>query len=246
MGGVTLPLNDKRGSENLISGKLAVAKRAAEIIEDGMVIGIGSGTTVELFLRELKRRIIEEELEVLGVPSSYQSKLIAVESGIGLVDLIECPELDVCIDGADEVDKNLNAIKGGGGAMTREKIVAYASNEVIFIVEERKLVDTLSYPIPVEVLPFSLGFTIKKLGELMKEFGSTELPRIRQGTGKLGPITTDNGNFILDCDFGKIFDPGELELELNSIPGVFECGIFTDVADKIIVGKDGGETYEIY
>ncbi len=228
-----------------MNAKIAAAKRAAELVEDGMIIGIGSGTTVELFLTELKRRIESEGLEILGVPSSYQSKLLAVEAGIGLVDLLECPTLDLCVDGADEVDRNLNAVKGGGGAMTREKVVAHASNEVVFIVEERKVVETLSHPVPVEVIPFSLGFVLKKLEELMKERGSFALPRIRQGTGKLGPVVTDNGNFILDCDFGEIYDPGELEIELNSIPGVVECGIFTDVADRVIVGVDGGETYEI-
>ncbi len=228
-----------------MNAKIAAAKRASELVEDGMIIGIGSGTTVELFLTELKKRIESEGLEILGVPSSYQSKLLAVEAGIGLVDLLECPTLDMCIDGADEVDRNLNAVKGGGGAMTREKVVAHASNEVVFIVEERKVVETLSHPVPVEVIPFSLGFVLKKLEELMKECGSFALPRIRQGTGKLGPVVTDNGNFILDCDFGEIYDPGELEIELNSIPGVVECGIFTDVADRVIVGVDGGETYEI-
>ncbi len=240
-----MALNDKGDFGYQVSGKLAAAKRAAELVEDGMILGIGSGTTVELFLRELENRIRNEGLEVLGVPSSYQSKLLSVKAGIGLVDLVECPELDLCIDGADEVDFNLNAVKGGGGALTREKIVAYASREVVFIVDERKVVEKLGYPVPVEVIPFSLGYTIRRLEELMKDYGSESLPMIRQGTGKLGPVVSDNGNFILDCDFGEIEEPGELEAELCLIPGVVECGIFTEVADRVIVGRDGGETYEL-
>jgi len=238
-------LNDKGDGEPLIPGKVAAAMEAVELVEDGMVIGIGSGTTVEIFLRELGRRIKEEEIDVLGVPSSYQSKLLAVEAGIALVDLIECPELDLCIDGADEVDRRLNAIKGGGGALTREKIVAYASEEVVFIVDERKVVETLSYPVPVEVIPFSLGYVLGELRRLVKDYGSNGDVYIRQGTGKLGPVVSDNGNFILDCEFGEIEDPGELETEIKIVPGVVECGIFTNVADRVIVGRDGGETYEL-
>jgi len=240
-----MALNDKEGSGFSVSGKFAAAKRAAELVKDGMVIGIGSGTTVELFVKELSKRIKSEELEVSGVPSSYQSKLLAIEAGINLLDLLECPELDLCIDGADEVDLKLNAVKGGGGALTREKIVAYASKEVVFVVEERKVVEKLKYPVPVEVIPFSLGYVLKRLREIMREFGSEKKPVTRQGTGKLGPVVTDNGNFIVDCDFGEISDTEKLETELCLIPGVVECGLFTNVADRIIVGKDGGETYEI-
>ena len=167
-----MALNDKGDGEPVIPGKVAAAMEAVELIEDGMVIGIGSGTTVEIFLRELGRRIKEEEIDVLGVPSSYQSKLLAVEAGIALVDLIECPELDICIDGADEVDRRLNAVKGGGGALTREKIVAYASEEVVFIVDERKVVDKLGYPVPVEVIPFSLGYVLEELRKLLRDYGS--------------------------------------------------------------------------
>ncbi len=240
-----MALNDKGDGEPVIPGKVAAAMEAVELIEDGMVIGIGSGTTVEIFLRELGRRIKEEEIDVLGVPSSYQSKLLAVEAGIALVDLIECPELDICIDGADEVDRRLNAVKGGGGALTREKIVAYASEEVVFIVDERKVVDKLSYPVPVEVIPFSLGYVLEELRKLLRDYGSRGEVYIRQGTGKLGPVVSDNGNFILDCEFGEIEDPGELEMDIKMIPGVLECGIFTNVADRVIVGRDGGETYEL-
>ncbi len=240
-----MALNDKEGFSFSVSGKFAAAKKASELVKDGMVIGIGSGTTVEIFLRELGKRIKSEELEVFGVPSSYQSKMLAIEEGISLLDLLECSELDLCIDGADEVDLKLNAVKGGGGALTREKIVAYASKEVVFVVEERKVVEKLKYPVPVEVIPFSLGYVLKRLEEIMKDLGSENTPRVRQGTGKLGPVVTDNGNFIVDCNFGEIEDTGKLENELCMIPGVVECGLFTDVADRVIVGKDGGETYEL-
>ena len=240
-----MALNDKEGFSFSVSGKFAAAKKASELVKDGMVIGIGSGTTVEIFLRELGKRIKSEELEVFGVPSSYQSKMLAIEEGISLLDLLECSELDLCVDGADEVDLKLNAVKGGGGALTREKIVAYASKEVVFVVEERKVVEKLKYPVPVEVIPFSLGYVLKRLEEIMKDLGSENTPRVRQGTGKLGPVVTDNGNFIVDCNFGEIENTGKLENELCMIPGVVECGLFTDVADRVIVGKDGGETYEL-
>ncbi|RUM33228.1 MAG: ribose 5-phosphate isomerase A [Archaeoglobus sp.] len=240
-----MALNDKGCSDFHISPKLAAAKKASEIVEDGMVIGIGSGTTVELFIKELSKRISHEELELFGVPTSYQSMLLAIEAGIHLLDLLECSELDICIDGADEVDLKLNAIKGGGGALTREKIVAYASREVVFVVEERKVTKILKYPVPIEVLPFSTGYVLKTLSKVMRDYGSSSKPRLRHGTGKLGPVITDNGNFIVDCDFGDIENPKKLEKELSLIPGVVECGIFAGVADRIIVGGEGGNTYEL-
>ncbi|MET1123724.1 MAG: ribose-5-phosphate isomerase RpiA [Archaeoglobaceae archaeon] len=216
-------------------GKERAAKTAAELVEDGMILGIGSGSTVELFLRFLGERIRRERLRVYGVPSSYQSHIIAVSCGIRVVDLFEYGELDLCVDGADQVDARMNCVKGGGAAMTREKVVAAASRRVVIIVDESKLAEKLSMPVPVEVLPFAYGYVARRLEERAKEV------KLRTGSGKVGPLITDNGNFILDCDFGVISEPKKLELELNSIPGVIENGVFpADIVDSVVVGSNAG------
>ncbi len=214
--------------------KLNCAKEAVKLVEDGMVLGIGSGSTVELFLKELGKRIKAEELEIYGVPSSYQSHLLAVEVGIRVVDLFQYPELDLCIDGADQIDSSLNCVKGGGGALTREKIVASASNKFVVIADESKLVDVLSMPIPLEILPFAYGFVAKEI----EKIGG--ICNLRTGKGKVGPVISDNGNFIADCDFGEVRDPKELESKLRGIPGVVENGLFCGMVDRVIVGTDDG------
>jgi len=215
--------------------KLNAAKEAVKFVKDGMVIGIGSGSTVEIFLNELGKRIKNEGIEVFGVPSSYKSHLVAIKNGIKIVDLFQYSELDLCIDGADQIDQNLNCIKGGGGALTREKIIASASKKFIIIADESKLVDKLNMPIPVEILPFAYGFVVKAI----KELGGECL--MRECKGKLGPIISDNGNFIVDCSFGVIDKPRELEIRLNNIPGVIENGIFcNDMIDKVIIGSKNG------
>ncbi|HIP24989.1 MAG TPA: ribose 5-phosphate isomerase A, partial [Archaeoglobus profundus] len=192
-------------------------------------------STVEIFLNELGKRIKNEGIEVFGVPSSYKSHLVAIKNGIKIVDLFQYSELDLCIDGADQIDQNLNCIKGGGGALTREKIIASASKKFIIIADESKLVDKLNMPIPVEILPFAYGFVVKAI----KELGGECL--IRECKGKLGPIISDNGNFIVDCSFGVIDKPRELEIRLNNIPGVIENGIFcNDMIDKVIIGSKNG------
>ncbi len=215
--------------------KLNVAREAVKYVRDGMLIGIGSGSTVEIFLKELGKRIRSEEIEVLGVPSSYQSHLIALEAGVRVVDLFEYPELDLCIDGADQIDEKLNCIKGGGGALTREKIVASASKRLIIIADSSKFVKNLNMPVPVEVIPFAYGFVKRKVEELKGEI------RIRTGSGKVGPVISDNGNFIADCDFGTIADPEFLESKLREIPGIIENGIFCrSLVDTVLLGfKDG-------
>ncbi len=213
--------------------KEMVAEEAVEIVRDGMILGIGSGTTVELFLRKLGDKIKSEGLEIYGVPSSYQSHLVAVEVGIKIVDLFEYPELDLCIDGADQIDKNLNCIKGGGGALTREKIVSQASKRFVVIAEGRKFVEKLNMPVPIEVLPFAYGYIKRKLSEI------GGVCRLRFGSGKVGPVVTDNGNFIIDCDFGEIENPESLESDLNSIAGVVENGLFCNVDEVILGCKDG-------
>lgn len=214
-----------------MNGKYNAAKIALSLIKDGMTIGIGSGSTVEVFLNLLGERIKNEEIKIYGVPSSYQAMIAGARNGIILTDLIE-REPDICIDGADQVDVKLNCIKGGGGALTREKILARASKKVIIIVDESKLAEKLSMPVPVEVLPFAYGYVQRKLSSICK-------PKLREGKGKVGPVITDNGNFILDCDFGVIENPEELEKELKLVNGVIENGVFpSKMIDLVIVGND--------
>lgn len=213
-----------------MNGKVNASKLALELIKDGTVIGIGSGTTIEIFLNLLGEKIKRDGIKVYGVPSSYQSMLLAIKNGIKIVDLAE-NEPEICIDGADQVDAKLNCIKGGGGAMTREKIVASASKKVVIIVDDSKLSEKLSIPVPVEVLPFAYGYVMRRLSKTCK-------PKLREGSGKVGPIITDNGNFIIDCGFGVIEEPKRVEEELTSIPGILETGIFlAEMIDAVIVGN---------
>ena len=212
--------------------KKRAALEAAKNIEDGFVIGLGSGSTVAYAISEIGRRIREENLHVLGVPASYKTFLLAVECGIPLTTLNEHPRLDLDIDGADQIDDELNLIKGKGGALTREKIIASASKTLIIIVDETKLTRSLGrdQPLPVEVLPFALPLVadrIKKLGGR---------PKLRERRDGSGPYVTDNGNFILDVDFGVIRDPRSLDVDLKRIPGVFETGLFIGMAEKAYIG----------
>ncbi|MGP3667970.1 MAG: ribose 5-phosphate isomerase A [Candidatus Bathyarchaeota archaeon] len=215
-------------------------KRAAEVavknVKDGWVIGLGSGTTVEYVVSALGKRSKEEELKVYVVPSSYQIFYKALEEGLHIVTLDEYPCLELTIDGADEVDKNLNLVKGGGGALTREKIIGYASKKYIIVVDETKLVDNLGFksPIPVEVLPFALPIILK---ELKKSFNV----KVRESPGKVGPTITDNGNFIVDVYCGIVENPEAFNFKLKSIPGVVETGLFLNMTDLVYVGKKDGK-----
>jgi ribose 5-phosphate isomerase A len=222
-----------------MKGKINAARLALSLVQDGMILGIGSGTTVEIFLELLGERIKKEELEIYGVPSSYQSHISALKNGVKVVDLFAYSDLDLCIDGADQVDAMLNCIKGGGAALTREKIVASASRRVVIIVDESKLSEKLNIAVPVEVLPFACGFVMRRLNEIASEV------KLRESEGKVGPLVTDNGNFILDCYFGEIKKPEELEETINSIPGVVENGIFpSHLIDSVIVGNEKTADYK--
>lgn len=216
--------------------KKDVAKAAVAHVEEGHVIGLGSGTTVAYALRELGKRIKREKLHVLGVPTSHQAFLLAVEHKIPLTTLDEHPRLDVVVDGADQVDERLDMIKGMGGALTREKVVASASRLNIIVVDETKLTKALGtkHPVPVEVVPFALPLVRARLRSLR---GKAVL---REGAGKLGPVVTDNCNFILDVAFGLIDDPNGLDLRLKAIPGVVETGLFVGLADVVYVGGRKG------
>jgi len=209
---------------------------AAGMVEDGMVIGLGTGSTVFFAMERLGERIVQDGLSIVGVPTSYQAAIRARQYGIPLTSLDEHPELDIAIDGADQVDPALHLIKGRGAAHLREKCVCDAADRVLIVVDPTKMVETLNAPVPVEVLPFASAGVLRRLAAL----GAA--PALRDGVKKDGPVVTDNGNFIVDCDFGALADPKSLEAAIAAIPGALECGLFTAYGERItvIVGEEKG------
>src|SRR5262245_61630363 len=206
--------------------KRQAALAAVEEIRDGMIVGLGSGSTAAIFIRELGKA----GLKILGVPTSLESTRIAQEVGVSLTTFKDHPELDLTIDGADEVSSRLDLIKGLGGALVREKIVAHASKRVVIVVDESKLVEQLGSRtvIPVEVIPLAVPRVRLELKQ-----GS-----VREKNGK--PFITDNGNVILDWKSGPIPDPAVVERRLKSMTGVVDSGIFAGVADLVIVAGASG------
>ncbi len=217
------------------TAKRNAAYAAATHVKDGMVVGLGSGTTTAYTIIALGERIKHENIHILGVPSSYQAFALAVQSGIPMTTLEEHPTIDVNIDGADQIDPQLNLIKGMGAALTREKIVATSAQHNIFIADKKKHVKNLgenNHPVPIEVTPFAIPLVrarIQKLG------GS---PLLRETKGKLGPTISDNGNAIMDATFGVINDPTVLAHQLKMIPGVVETGLFIALTDIVYLGTD--------
>jgi ribose 5-phosphate isomerase A len=215
--------------------KKQVALEAVKHVKDGFVVGLGSGSTAAYVIKKIGQLVNANLLQVLGVPSSSQAMLLAIKSGIPLTTLDEHPNLDLVIDGADEIDKNLDMIKGGGGALTREKIVASSSNLVVIVADETKLVEKLGrFKVPVEVLPFGLAKVTKEI----KKMGGK--PILRESKEKVGAVVTDNGNYIIDVDFGFIENVEELNRKIKNIPGVIETGFFIDLADIVYLGKPDG------
>lgn len=213
--------------------KRAAGIAASRVVESGMIIGLGTGSTVAYTIRELGRRIREEGLDILGVVTSYQSEMLAIEAGVPLTTLAQHPELDLAIDGADQIDLNLYAIKGGGAAHTREKIVSVSSKRFLVVADESKVSVQLDKAVPVEVLPFAKKLVMRKI----REVGGK--PELRLALRKDGPVITDNGNFIIDSSFGVIKDPEHLAHQLSAIPGIVEHGIFSNV-DELYIGKKDG------
>ncbi len=222
--------------------KRRAALAAVKHVKDGFVVGLGSGSTAAYAIVALGERIRRERLTVLGIPTSYQAFLLAVEHGIAVTTLEEHPEIDVTIDGADQIDPQLNLIKGMGAALAREKIVASASKQNIIIADESKKVQVLgenNHPVPVEVLPFALSIVKRKI----EAAGGKAV--VREGKGKLGPVITDNGNAVIDAVFGAIADVAKLEQKLKMIPGVVETGLFVGSTDTVYVGtRSAVETLE--
>lgn len=215
--------------------RIAAERAVIDFVRDGQVIGLGTGSTAAFALEKLGQ-LVAEGLKIRGVPTSRQTELRAMELGIPLIEFNEVERIDVTIDGADEIDPEFNMIKGGGGALTREKLVAMASEREVIVVDSSKRVSRLgqSRPVPVEVLPFGWRLAARSLGQL----GCS--PKLRQQAG--APFLTDNGNYILDCDFGPISDPAELERRLKLLPAVVECGLFIGLAHTLIIGSESGVT----
>lgn len=208
--------------------------KAAEYVKDGDILGLGTGSTTHYFIEKVGMRIAEEGINVMGIPTSYQSVLLAKKWNIPITTLEE-HEIDLAVDGADEVDKELNLIKGGGAAHTKEKIVDYAAKTFIVIVDESKVVDAIgNFPVPVEVIPDASRTVIQALEDMGAKC------EIRMAERKDGPVITDNGNFVIDAKFNIIESPIHLEIDLNTIPGVVENGIFTQMVDKVIIGTADG------
>jgi ribose 5-phosphate isomerase A len=207
---------------------------AGELVKDGQVLGLGTGSTTHYFIEKVGKRVEEEELELLGIPTSYQSFLLAKKWNIPCTTLDE-HSIDLAVDGADEIDPNKNLIKGGGAAHTIEKIVDYSAKELIIIADESKEVDKLgAFPVPLEVIKEAT----QPVFNALQDMGAT--PEIRMGVKKDGPVITDSGNFIIDAKFPSVDSPVDMEIELNTIPGVVENGIFTEMVDKVIFGTKNG------
>jgi len=215
--------------------KQIAGEQAARLVKNNMVVGLGTGSTTAYAIKELGRHVADG-LKILGVPTSYQSAFLAAENGIPLTTLDEHPVIDIDIDGADQV-ANFIVIKGGGAAHTREKIVAESARKFVVIVDESKMAEVLNRHVPLEVIPCARKLVEKNIGKLG---GKTE---VRMGVNKDGPVISDNGNFIMDADFGNIGDPLSLDKELSHCTGIVGHGIFTN-ANVIYVGKKDG-TVEI-
>ncbi len=225
--------------------KAAAAAEALKLVDPGMRLGLGTGSTAKQFVDLLGARV-KAGLDVVCVATSLQTETQAKALGIRVVTLDEEPELDLTVDGADEIDAELRLIKGGGGALLREKIVAAASDRMVVIADTSKKVVTLGrFPLPIEVVKFGLKATTNMIEALAAEVGCKGDIQLR--TSKNGtPFVTDNGNFILDCAFGRIAEPDELAEVLSLVPGVVETGLFLGFCDlAFLAGSDGVETLEM-
>lgn len=214
--------------------KQYVGKAAADRVQSGTIVGLGTGSTTAYAIQYIGERLQSGELkDIKGIPTSFQATVLAKQYGIPLTTLDEVDHVDIAIDGADEVDPNKNLIKGGGAAHTREKIVDSLAEVFIVVVDNSKLVDRLgsTFLLPVEVIPMAMTPVMKALEKLGGK------PTLRMGVKKAGPVVTDEGNLVIDVKFDAIENPVELEKEINNIPGVLDNGLFVGVADIILVGE---------
>lgn len=214
--------------------KIAAEKAIEDNVKSNMILGIGSGSTIVYAVK----KIAELKFNVKCIPTSFQSHQLILENKLEITTLDEYPEIDLDIDGADEIDKDLNLIKGGGGCLVQEKIIASNSKKFVIIADYRKqstkLGENWRKGIPIEVIPMAYIPLMKK----MEKFGGN--PQLRMAKAKTGPLVTDNGNFIIDVDFGIVDNPTNLDIKLRAIPGVVETGLFLGMASKAYIGlKDG-------
>ena len=218
-----------------MDSKEQAGRKAAEYVKNGMVVGLGTGTTAEWAIRALADRVKRGDVkDIQCIPTSTSTRRLADEMGLSIRGLEDVEWVDLTIDGADQVDDKLNLIKGRGGALLREKVVAFSSGEVIIVVDESKRAKQLGEgcPVPVEVIPFAEAVVRQALINL----GASVEPRMDGDD----PYMTDNENLILDCLFTRPFDPKHMEREIKRIPGVVESGLFVDMTDRIVVGRATG------
>ncbi len=213
--------------------KKLAGEKAVEYVRDGMTIGLGTGSTVYWTIRKLGELVKQRELQIRAIPTSQQTSDLANELGIPLETFAQATEVDLTIDGADEFNSSLDLMKGGGGALVREKLVAAASNRLIIVADESKLVEKLGkFPLPVEVVPFAWEVTAKRIE------GLNCVPTLRRVNGC--PYVSDNGNYILDCSFGYMENPAKLDRTIKLLPGVVDTGLFISMADTVIIGTSNG------
>jgi len=225
--------------------KEKAAQKAMDYVQSGMKLGLGTGSTAAKFV-DLVGAAVAEGLDVICVPTSVATRDQAAALNIPLTTLDETPHLDLTVDGADELDEQLRLVKGGGGALLREKIVATSSDKMVVIADDSKLVETLgAFPLPIEVVQFGLKSSLMMMNALASRVGCSG--EIKQRMGEDGtPFITDNGNFILDCHFGRIEKPEALSGAFAQVPGVVENGLFLGIADvAIIAGEEGLTTLEL-
>eukprot|EP01103_Thecamoeba_quadrilineata_P007565 TRINITY_DN17423_c0_g1_i1.p1 TRINITY_DN17423_c0_g1~~TRINITY_DN17423_c0_g1_i1.p1 ORF type:complete len:244 (+),score=70.92 TRINITY_DN17423_c0_g1_i1:884-1615(+) len=229
-----------------LAKKKAAYQAVDEFVRDGMIVGVGSGSTVIYAVQRLAQVVHEYKYNIVCVPTSFQSQQLIIEAALNLSDLSRYPSLDVAIDGADEVDEELNLIKGGGGCQTQEKIVAANSKKLVIICDYRKRSKNLGEKwktgVPIEVIPFAYVPLIKKITEEFKG-----KPVLRMAVKKAGPVVTDNGNLILDVDFGVIplQSVKDLHTRLKALPGVVETGLFVGMTNKVFFGNQDGTVSEV-
>ncbi len=222
-------------------GKRAAGRVAALLIEEGMTVGLGTGSTASCFIEALASRIKNEGLRIRGVPTSVAAERLARQHQIPLLPLTEHTRPDITVDGADETDSQLNLIKGGGAALVQEKIVAASSGTMVVIVDESKLVPILgTFPLPVAIIPFGWETTLKRVRSAFPNVDTTLRPN-PDGT----PLVTDDGLHILDLPFGPtITDPAALQAQLRAVVGVAEVGLFVGIASRVIIGRSDGTAFE--
>lgn len=222
------------------TAKFVCAKRASEMVEDGMKVGLGTGSTAAWLVKCLGDRVRNEGLRMSGVPTSNRTADLAREVGINVISLAEARWLDLTIDGADEFDPDLNLIKGGGGAHLQEKIVATASDRMVVITDASKQVQTLGkFPLPLEVIPFGWQASRLLVEELLSGIGYPD-PRAQLRLNGDKPFVTDEGNHVIDLHLDRIKDVRQLAMLLNQIPGVVENGLFLDICDSVVIGHQDG------